>query len=235
MNKEKGLRNNSVLSLFEDTVGNLWIGHNNGITLVELSLPFRLIDQFSGLPGTGYDAYLKDDKLYFGTNYGLFSKEENSGNETEIQPISGGTGQVYQISQIQNLLLSAQNNGAFSVNNRDISPLEGPKGIWNFHSLKDHPNLIISGSYNGLVLFELENGSARFLRKIKGFDESSRLIELDSNGDIWLAHGYKGIYRLRLNENLDSVEANYYGIESGLPTPLLNSVWKLNNQVVFFY
>lgn len=233
MNKEKGLRNNSILSLFEDTVGNLWIGHNNGITLLELSLPFRLIDQFSGLPGTGYDAYLKDDKLYFGTNYGLFSKEESSEDETEIEPIRGGTGQVYQISQIQNLLLSAQNNGAFSVNNRNLSSLGGPNGIWNFQSLKDHPNLIISGSYNGLLLFELNNGSARFIRKIKGFDESSRLLEQDSNGDIWMAHGYKGVYRLRLNEALDSVESKYYGIESGLPTTLLNSVWKLNNQVVF--
>ncbi|TFV94124.1 regulator [Algoriphagus kandeliae] len=233
MNKENGLRNNSILSLFEDISGNLWIGHNNGITLLELSLPFRLIDQFSGLPGTGYDAFLKDQKIYYGTNYGLFVEEFDPNTTNEITPLEGGTGQVYQITQIQNKLLSAQNDGAFLIENGKASFIGGPTGIWNFQPLKDHPELIISGSYSGILLFEIKNNSVRFLRKLKGFDESSRLIEQDSNGDIWMAHGYKGIYRLKLNESLDSVSYQYYGNESGLPTTLLNSVWKLNNELVF--
>ncbi|MCS5489831.1 ligand-binding sensor domain-containing protein [Algoriphagus limi] len=233
MNKENGLRNNSILSLFEDISGNLWIGHNNGITLLELSLPFRLIDQFSGLPGTGYDAFLKDQEIYYGTNYGLFVEKTAPNTSKEINPLDGGTGQVYQITQIQDKLLSAQNDGAFLIENGKASFIGGPTGIWNFQPLKDHPELIISGSYSGLLLFEIKNNTVRFLRKLKGFDESSRLIEQDSNGDIWMAHGYKGIYRLKLNESLDSVSYQYYGTESGLPTTLLNSVWKLNNQLVF--
>ncbi|NVK48837.1 MAG: regulator [Cyclobacteriaceae bacterium] len=233
MNKENGLRNNSILSLFEDILGNLWIGHNNGITLLELSLPFRLIDQFSGLPGTGYDAFLKDQEIYYGTNYGLFEEKLAPDARKEIRPLEGGTGQVYQITQIQNKLLSAQNDGAFLIENGKANFIGGPTGIWNFHPLRDHPELIISGSYSGLLLFEIKNNSVRFLRKLKGFEESSRLIEQDSNGDIWMAHGYKGIYRLKLNESLDSVSYKFYGTESGLPTTLLNSVWKLNNQLVF--
>ncbi|NVJ85415.1 MAG: regulator [Algoriphagus sp.] len=233
MNKENGLRNNSILSLFEDISGNLWIGHNNGITLLELSLPFRLIDQFSGLPGTGYDAFLRENEIFYGTNYGLFSEKIEAGSSKKTSPLINGTGQVYQITQIQNLLLSAQNDGAFLLENRKANRIDGPTGIWNFQPLKDHPELIISGSYNGLLLYEIRNNSIRFLRKLNGFNESSRLIEQDGNGDIWMAHGYKGIYRLKLNESLDSVTFKYYGTESGLPTNLLNSVWKLNNELVF--
>ena len=233
MNKENGLRNNSILSLFEDVSGNLWVGHNNGITLLELSLPFRLIDQFSGLPGTGYDAYFKENQLFYGTNYGLYSEAWNGKSDKGISSISGGIGQVYQITEIQNFLLSAQNDGAFQIQNGSVKAIDGPLGIWNFQPLKDHPNLILAGSYSGFLLFEIENGAIRFLRKLKGFDESSRIFEQDSNGDIWMAHGYKGIYRLRLNSSLDSLEFKFYGTESGLPTTLLNSVWKLNNQLVF--
>lgn len=230
MDKENGLRNNSVLSLFEDVSGNLWIGHNNGITLLELSLPFRLIDQFSKLPGTGYDAFLSENRVIFGTNYGLY---QETSDENGISPIAGGTGHVYQITQINNLILSAQNDGAFVLQNGKSNPIQGPQGIWNFQQLRDYPNLIIAGSYSGLLLFEYQNGTVRFLRKLQGYDESARLLEQDSNGDIWVGHGYKGIYRLRIQEGLERVESKFYGMDSGLPTTLLNSVWKLNNQIVF--
>lgn len=233
MDKDNGLQNNSILTLFEDLSGNLWIGHNNGITLLELSLPFRLIDQFSGLPGTGYDAILHDGHLYYGTNYGLSIQKFDSNSQNPIQKIPGGTGQVYQLNQIQEVLLSAQNDGAFAIKNYKAEAIGGQPGVWNFNPLKDHPNLIISGSYNGLLLFEIQGDEVKFKRKLKGFEESSRILEQDTNGDIWMTHGYKGVYRLRLNVALDSVESKFYGTESGLPTNLLISVWKINNRLIF--
>ncbi|WP_373494787.1 two-component regulator propeller domain-containing protein [Aquiflexum sp.] len=233
MNKDNGLQNNSILTLFEDMSGNLWIGHNNGITLLELSLPFRLIDQFSGLPGTGYDAILHENSIYFGTNFGLSVQKSNSENQNPIQKISGGYGQVYQLAKIQDFLLSAQNDGAFAIKNSKATSIGSLPGVWNFLPLKDHPDLIISGSYNGLLLFEIKDNDIKFLRKLNGFEESSRILEQDANGDIWMTHGYKGVYRLRLNETLDAVESKYYGTESGLPTNLLISVWKINNRLIF--
>ncbi|SDD08020.1 Y_Y_Y domain-containing protein [Algoriphagus faecimaris] len=233
LNKENGLRNSSILSLFEDLAGNLWVGHNNGITLLELSLPFRLIDQFSGLPGTGYDAYARGENLIYGTNYGLFTQKFFNDDPSEILPIPGGIGQVYQITQIENQLLSAQNDGAFEIKNNQASRIQGTQGIWNFQQLKNHPNYLISGTYSGLALFEKTDSEIKFLRKLKGFEESSRILEQDSYGDIWMAHGYKGVYRLKLSEDLQEVDAKFYGVESGLPTNLLNSVWKINNRLVF--
>ena len=103
------------------------MGHNNGITLLELSLPFRLIDQFSGLPGTGYDAYFKENQLIYGTNYGLFSETWNGKSGVRISSISGGIGQVYQITEIQNFLLSAQNDGAFHIQNGSVKAIDDPK------------------------------------------------------------------------------------------------------------
>ena len=70
----KGLQNRTILSLYEDELGNLWVGQNNGISYVELGSPFSHINEQSGLPGTGYAAYLQDNKLYLGTNNGLYVK-----------------------------------------------------------------------------------------------------------------------------------------------------------------
>lgn len=233
MDKENGLQNNSIISLFEDISGNLWIGHNNGITLLELSLPFRLIDQYAGLPGTGYHSTYYEGAIYYGTNNGLSVQKFDQGKALPIKPIPGSSGQVYRISQIQNNLLMAHNDGAFTIKDFKAIPAGGFGGVWNFQSLKDRPDMVIAGSYNGLLLYEFNGDQLRFLRKFKGFNESSRILEQDIDGTIWMTHGYKGVYRLRPNKELDSLDVKYYGTESGLPTSLLISVWKINNRLIF--
>lgn len=233
LNKEKGIQNNTILSFFEDIAGNLWMGHNNGITLLELNLPFRHIDQSSGLPGTGYDAHLFNGNIYYGTNYGVFVQPDNKGNIDALGSLSSTTGQVYWISDIQNQLLIGHNDGAFSLGGDAVSQVEGTSGIWNFHQLKNHPNLIISGGYNGLYLLEKKGDQLHLVRRLKGFNESSRIIEQDDEGNIWMTHGYKGVYKLTLNKTLDALDVAYYGTERGLPSNLLISVWKINNRLLF--
>ncbi len=230
MDRQNGLNNNSVVSLFEDLSGNLWLGHNNGLSLIQLSLPFSKINHFSGLTGTGYHATFHEGKFYFGTNNGVYVREAGSSGGMEWLPNS--TGQVYQIKSIQDRILIAHNDGAFVLQDGVAREIGAPEGIWNFQPLHNHPELILSGGYFGLHLFEVMEDSIRYLRKIEGFDESSRIVEQDDKGNIWVAHGYKGLYKLQLDESLESAEVSYFGSEQGLPTDILNNVWKINNRLV---
>ncbi|PRY87920.1 two-component regulator propeller domain-containing protein [Mongoliibacter ruber] len=231
MDKSRGLQNNSVLSQFEDINGNLWIGHNNGVSLLELSLPFRQVDRFSNLSGTGYDAKVKDNFVYFGTNNGVSYQPLDKSQTPSF--IDGTDGQVYQINSIQNHLLVAHNDGAFEIAGNKSVQLTDYQGVWNFQPLKKSPNHIISGTYTGLILFEIKNGKVEFLRKLEGFDESSRIIQQDDEGHIWMTHGYKGVYKLKLSDDLTSVSSTFYGVEQGLPTNLLISVWNINDRLLF--
>lgn len=231
--KNNGLNNNSIVSLFEDLSGNLWMGHNNGLTMVQLSLPFRKINQYSGLTGTGYSAYLNNDKLYYGTNNGVYFQEQNKESWSPISMIPNSTGQVYQIKSVHNELLVAHNDGAYAIKNNKAERIEGPSGIWNFQGLRGSSTLILVGSYTGLHLYEKTPTGVKYLREINGFNESSRIIEQDDRGYIWVAHGYKGLYRLELDSRKENVTVEYFGPESGLPTSILNNVWKINNRLVF--
>ncbi len=233
LHKNNGLNNNSVLSLFEDLSGNLWVGHTNGLTLLELTKPFRKINQFSGLTGTGYHATLHNGDLYYGTNNGVYMESANDKLNGEAKFIQNSYGQVYQLKTIQNQLLLAHNDGAFVIQGNQAKKIEGPSGIWNFQVLKNHPNLILVGGYNGLYLYEINRQKIQFLRKLKGFEESSRIVQQDDKGNIWVAHGYKGIYHLQLDDKLEAVKVKTYGLESGLPTNSMNNVWKINNKLIF--
>lgn len=233
-NEENGLNNNTILSLFEDLNGNLWLGHNNGISIIELNAQFSLLNQSSGLSGTGYHACYHQGNIYFGTSNGVFlMKNIDKFTASKAQMVQNSYGQVYQIKTIQNMLLVAHHDGVFILRNDRIEKVPGPAGIWNFQILKNHPNHLLVGGYNGLYIYKIENDEVKFLRQLKGFNESSRIIEQDTDGNIWVAHGYKGLYKLILDNQLERVSVEVFGSEFGLPTNVLNNVWTIKNQLVF--
>ncbi|MGY8916035.1 MAG: helix-turn-helix and ligand-binding sensor domain-containing protein, partial [Flavobacteriales bacterium] len=56
INKENGLFNNTVLAVFEDVENNVWLGLDNGISMVNLNSPFTEFNDFKGRLGDVYAA-----------------------------------------------------------------------------------------------------------------------------------------------------------------------------------
>ncbi|HCX75933.1 MAG TPA: regulator, partial [Algoriphagus sp.] len=82
-------------------------------------------------------------------------------------------------------------------------------------------------------MFEWKNGSLEFKQKIKGFSESSRILEFDGD-KLWIAHGYKGVFKLEFNENFTEViSSKRYDSRSGFPSDVLINVFKISNQLIF--
>ena len=233
LNKYRGLNNRTVLSLFEDAQNNLWVGHNNGITCIELGTPFTYINEQVGLPGTGYAGFLDGNRLYLGTNNGLYTKDIGDDKFSDYQFIENTEGQVYSINKLNGRLLAGHHQGTFEIIKDKSYKLSDIQGAWTFLRLKDKPDHIIEGTYKGLVLYKEINGKLVFQHKIAGFEESSRVMEQDVNGDIWMTHGYKGVYRLKLNKSIDSVSVKYYGVEAGLPSIQQINVFRIRDQLVF--
>lgn len=232
LNKGMGLNNRTILSMYEDVIGNLWLGHNNGLTNVELNLPFSIINEQLGLPGTGYDGKLANGNMYVGTNNGLYYNDFKNPSGT-YKPVKNTEGQVYNIQNVENNLLLAHHRGSFLVNNDESNQISDVSGAWTFLELKNYPDKILGGTYNGLILFEKEGGNIQYKNRIGGFKESSRVMEQDDKGNIWMTHGYKGVFKLKLNDDLDSVKVKFYGKESGLPSNILINVWPVNNRLIF--
>lgn len=231
MNKNDGLPNRTILSTYEDKLGNLWLGHNNGITLLELNIPFTIIDEFDGLPGTGYDGFLLNNLIYLGTNNGLFVKKRGSYENFEL--IAGTEGQVYTLQRIDNQLLLGHHRGTFIIEGRNATQISDELGSWTLIKPNENRDHIIVGTYNGLNLFTHKNGKLQFERKIIGLTESSRVIEQDDDGTLWMTHGYKGVYKININENFDSLSYSFYNKEDGFPSNILINVWKIDNRIVF--
>ena len=236
LTKGRGINNRTVLALFEDQFNNLWVGLNNGITLVELSSPFSIIDEQSGLPGTGYCATIFDNKLYLGTSNGLFYQESQPNpiaSGSEYQLVENSKGQVYNVNNLNGELFLAHHNGAYQVKNARASPIYTGTGTWKFDLTPDNKKLI-AGTYEGFITFEKSDNQWRPVRKFNQLNESSRIFEFENDTILWMTHGYKGAYRLTFDSSYDSVYSySFYGTQKGFPSNILINVFDLGNRLVF--
>lgn len=239
INKSTGLQNNTILSTYVDDANNLWLGLDNGIDYIELNSPLSFIGEGLGLEGAVYATKIFDGKIFVGTNQGLYVSSWPFGTFIDgakpfrLVPLTKG--QVWSLFESEGKLYCGHNFGTFVIdkglNVRMISPEEGS---WTFVPFRNIPDRMLVGKYKGLHLYSKMDGDWKYLKKVAGFNESSRLLVEDENESIWMAHGYKGVFRLILNQSKDSIRfSTLYDNTRGFPVKFGINVEKIGNQVVF--
>ncbi|GGH22985.1 triple tyrosine motif-containing protein [Mucilaginibacter phyllosphaerae] len=239
INKSSGLQNNTVLSLYVDTEQNLWAGLDNGIDRIEVNSPLYFYFDKTGRFGTVYSSIIFNNKIYLGTNQGLYYSDWLS-NDTKrllqsfnFQLIPGSQGQVWDLSLQDGKLLCGHNDGTFQVNGASITKITPLNGGWTIKKFNN--GRLIQGTYNGLIIYRKDAaGNWVFENKVAGFTQPSRYVEQDGKGQIWISHAYKGIYKLTLSADQKRViTQKYYDKSSGLPDNYNIGVFNLDNRIVF--
>ena len=262
LNTKKGLQNNQVFSVFQDNRSNIWLGLANGISEVLTSLPVSLFNENYGLSVKVNSSIIYNDQLYIGTSSGAFSKkwkdfENNFDKNNQFQMI-GDPVQVFNIDTGNNKILIAHTLGIRTATLKKHRNLKLEKTTYfRFLSVNGNSNLSIVGTKKGLSLLEFKiekrvlprfknfkeykewikdnkknEGEWVFKHKIKGFNESCRHIQIDENNDIWYPGKTKGIARLSLNDDMDSVSVKWYAEEKGIPNLSGNQVLKIGNKIL---
>jgi ligand-binding sensor domain-containing protein/DNA-binding CsgD family transcriptional regulator len=237
INKTSGLQNNTVLSLYNDNENNLWAGLDNGIDRVELNSPLSFYFDKSGKFGTVYSSAIFGNKIYLGTNQGLFygNWNTNSASNFDFKLIPNSQGQVWDLTRIDNQLICGHNEGTFSVVGDRIDRLSSVNGGWTLKKLNTNPRYLIQGTYTGLCIYTKNAaGNLVFSHRVEGFGEPSRYVEQDHKGNIWVSHAYKGLYRISISPDLKkAVDIKYFDERNGLPSSFNINTFNLENRVVF--
>ena len=221
--KDKGLRNNTVLSVFADREGNIWGGLDNGIVKVNFNAGISFLQGYYDI-GTGYSIEKFKGGYYFGTNQALYTISERGfvnplKKRDDFELVKGTEGQVWSMYKDESNLLCGHHQGAYVVSGSNSSLItpQDVNGVWNFKPVKEEPDLLISGTYTGLIVFEKKGNKWTFRNKVKGFGESARFIEWDDEGNLWVSHGYHGLYQLKLDDQFNEVlsQVNYKNADVG--------------------
>lgn len=201
---EKGLTNNTVLSIYEDQTNNLWLGLDIGISHINLASRFRVYKDATGQIGTVYASVVFEDRLYLGTNQGLFVKPRNDNGDFKF--VQGTSGQVWALKVIDNFLFCGHDLGTIVIKNNAIrSQLSEASGTWDFKKIPG-TDKILQGNYKGLHVLTKSSGGWDYGYKIKGFDLSSRFFQIIDN-NIYVNHELRGLYKLALSEDFKTLKS----------------------------
>ena len=229
INQEKGLNNNTILSIFEDIDNNLWLGLDNGIAVINFNSALNVYNDLNGKIGAVYASAIFDNNLYLGTNQGLFYKTLNGNDALKLIP--GTNGQVWFLKVIDNTLFCGHNIGTYIVKEGNAKLIVPINGTWNIKPLLNHPNLLIQGNYSGLYILEKDGDSWKFRNKIEGFDLSSRYFEVLPTNEIFVDHEYKGVFKLTVSPDFLSVKKIIK--KNSAPKSLKSSLVIYNNDLLF--
>lgn len=235
-NENNGLHNNTVLSVSFDKEGNLWAGLDSGIDYVYLNSSFTNLYSYPYSYGTGYTAAVGGDKLYLGTNRGLYYTSypvELHTGLADIRPVPHSSGQVWNLCQIGNELFCLHDRGIFLLNNLSMERIADIAGVWCCQAVMGSSNRMYVGVYDGIYLFEKQKGKWTVVCKIANIPDSNRLFEQETERILW-SYNTDHITRYELSADLSRcISQKSYGADEGLPPGQKNYVTKIKGKIYF--
>jgi DNA-binding CsgD family transcriptional regulator len=232
-NTAKGLQNNTVLGISTDAFGNSWLALDSGIDFISDDFSPGL--DVATIPGIGsiYDVAVFEEKIYLGTNRGLFVKNLED-EDTGYELIPETSGQIWDCTVLDDQLFVGFNQGVLAVRNGRMQSISGQAGGFCIREDPMVPDWLVESTYTSLVIMEKENNSYRQTGIIRGFYDLIRYIEFDHLGYLWASHMHRGVYKLQMNSLRDSVvNVEYFGENSAFGKDHSIHVFKVENRIVF--
>jgi len=217
---QNGLQNKTILSMQFDRENNLWLGLDNGIDCVNLNSPMYFLYSNKSTIGSGYVSNHYQGKLYLGTNQGLYTTDYPASLQKEVNPelVPGTEGQVWSLKKYDDKLFCGGSNSLIVIDGKDISRIDGIRGVWSIKTISHHPDVLLAGTYNGIFLLMKNGKKWEVSHLIEGgsYSPKTMYIEKISNA-IWVANKEHGLHRLILSPDLKSVTGKNYNSKE-LPT-----------------
>ena len=226
----KNVQNSPILHFNADSNG-IWLMLNNGIDYLNYNSGITKVFDDASI----YDISLYNNALYLATNKGVYLANLNQGADAvDFELINQLQGPAWSINTINNSLFIGMDSGLFKIDT-NIEQLGSMPGIWKMISIPNYPNHYLACGYYGLYLIIKEQNTYRVSHKIEGFNESSRdILPASEPNTYWVCHGYKGIYKIKIDNSLKRVYAiEQYTDKNGLKSPFNINVFPWQDTTVF--
>lgn len=240
ISNREGLQDNNILCTFRDSFGNLWVGMNNGFSMVAYNSPIKFIKPNKASELSCYSAKIFNDRLYVATNDGAYSVSISGGpndlsfckGDFGLIPLTWGQG--YRFDEINQSLLLAHNEGILKITGESATKISHVPA-WMFLPIGSvmPATRILVGNYTGFKWLNYAAGAFSETPNLKGLRESFRIVAVDNEESLWASHPYRGIFKISFPPDSSNYQSQLFGEKEGLPSSLDNHVFRIRNRVIF--
>ena len=230
---DNGLINNTVLGMTEDNSGNIWLALDKGVSVVVsgdvsfIPISIREAGKKTALLIT------ENHDVYLGTNQGLFSFSLSNPDGLHQYQIKK---QVWSLSEFESQVFVGANKNTYNITDGGLSLIStAGAGSEVRYYTTERGDYLVQGTNSNINIYERgAGGKWQFRNQVSGFSQPVVRLEVDFRNEIWAEHRYRGLYRITLSDDLQTVDtvAFYPSLSGGAQERIHLS--KIEGRVVFF-
>lgn len=234
LNSSNALQNNTILALKADQDENLWVGMDKGYDFIWFKSPIENYHEPDFNIGSVYSACLFRNKLYVGTNQGVYFFDMSpEGKFTNKQFVENTQGQTWFLKVIDDKLYCGLNEGTFVIEHDKLVEMSDVNGGYNLERFSiGSTNYFLQSTYSELVIYQKTHEYWSKSKTLQGFLAPARFLQVDHLGSILLGHSISGIYFVQPNVALDSAHRiEKLGETQGLNF-VANRIFNVDNRLI---
>lgn len=238
-NTDNFLQNNTILSLYGDKYDNIWAAMDRGLAYMRYTPGLSYYVTADRNPSSVYAATLWHGYLLVGTNVGVFYTRADQADDLEmfssLRLLEGTEGQVWDFCRTKDGHLYCCHNSGVLELTTDLHvrrPYHLDTGVFRLveGSVNGKPLRIIV-AYNALYVL---NVATQKLSVIAQVTDPITDALLDHTGNVWLKTVRRGVWKCRLNDELDAFRYfTYYGRETDASLPADLHFFRCSGRIVF--
>lgn len=216
ISQQKGLSDNDIKNAYQAQDGNIWLGTNNGLSLIEYQSNLSFYNRTHGIEGDVQDVAFNDAQMFVASSKGLLLETENGFENT------GNLVSVWDILLLDKRIIYASSDGIFEwKKDKTIRLLNG-----NFNNIEAiNGKLILAGPTGVTICDEQFNILHAFSVPIS---RSLNIYNDTQTHEIWIGTVASGVIRLFPNYTID-----IYNDMDGLNTAWVKPMKSFENKLVF--
>ncbi len=228
VSKETGMHAGQVSEVFQYADAPLWATlYDGGIAKVEVNSAIRRFGSESGISEIIIDIVRFNNTIYLATFNGVYYLTFDSKGIPKFKPVNGINGNVWALSIFsppnhpQMLLAASYTDGVFEIKGHQAINLSAPlierlgksntiqHNCFALYPSRIKPGRLYIGLASGFAFMDWKNGewqnTENLFRDVVRFE--IRSIVEDSKGNLWLATGSSGLYKI----NPDLTQVTQFG------------------------
>lgn len=198
------LQNDTILDLFEDREGGLWLCLNSGITRVEVASALSIFDPANGLKRTTVrDLVRFRGVLHLATPdgiYHLLPADPAAARPARFERIPGTESEWWSLCAHGSGLLAGGSEGVSQLDEQGRLRKIGSPATWVVRRSRLDPDRIFIGTRDGLrSMRREETGEWRDEGLVPDTSAEIRTIVETAGGEVWLGTPINGVFRVRFS------------------------------------